>query len=217
MRGLLQKDLYVMLGQGRTYLVLVAFYLVLTLVGAFDASFFSGFIVLVMTMLPMSTFTYDDLARWPKFAAATPAGRRGVVQGKYLFALCTLAASVVALLVMDLVYCAVRGGFSQLPDILVAGAACAVVGLFMDLILIPILFKFGSEKGRFVMMAVWVVIFLLFFGALNLLAERPGGLSSLPVPRWLLASAPVIALGVLAVAAVLSYSASLRIFSKKEL
>ena len=217
MRGLLQKDLYVMLGQGRTYLVLVAFYLVLTLVGAFDASFFSGFIVLVMTMLPMSTFTYDDMARWPKFAAATPAGRRGVVQGKYLFALCTLAASVVALLVMDLVYCAGRGGFSQLPDILVAGAACAVVGLFMDLILIPILFKFGSEKGRFVMMAVWVVIFLLFFGALTLLAERPGGLSSLPVPRWLLASAPIIALGVLAVAAVLSYSASLRIFSKKEL
>lgn len=115
MRGLLQKDLYVMLGQGRTYLVLVAFYLVLTLVGAFDASFFSGFIVLVMTMLPMSTFTYDDLARWPKFAAATPAGRRGVVQGKYLFALCTLAASVVALL--SWTWCTARcgAGFPSSP------------------------------------------------------------------------------------------------------
>lgn len=217
MRGLLQKDLYVMMGQSRTYLVLVLFYLILTLVGTFNASFFSGFIVLVMTMLPMSTFTYDDLARWPKFAASTPAGRRGVVQGKYLFALCTLAAAAVMLLVMDLLYCVVRGGFSQLPDMLVAGAACAVVGLFMDLILIPILFKFGAEKGRFVMMAVWVVVFLVFFGALNLLAERPGGLSSLPIPGWLAASAPVIALGALAVAVVLSYSASLRIFAKKEL
>lgn len=217
MKGLLLKDLYVMKGQSRTYLVLVVFYLALTLVGTFDASFFSGFIVLVMTMLPMSTFTYDDLARWPKFAAATPAGRRGVVQGKYLFALCTMGASLVVLLGMDLLWCLVRGQFGKLPDLLLAGGTCAVMGLFMNLILIPVLFKFGSEKGRFVMMAVWIAVFLLFFGALNLIADRPGGLAALPIPPWLVASLPVIALGVLAVAAVLSYSSSLRIFAKKEL
>lgn len=38
--------------------------------------------VLIGMMLPMSTFAYDDLARWNKYAAATPAGRRGIVAGQ---------------------------------------------------------------------------------------------------------------------------------------
>lgn len=217
MKGLLLKDLYVMKGQGRTYLVLLGFYFLLTLLGAFDAAIISSMSVLVVTMVPMSTFSYDDMARWPKFAAATPAGRRGVVRGKYLFSLCTLGLAVAALLVMDVVLCLARGQFDKLPDLLLGGASSCLMGLFLNLILIPVLFKFGSEKGRFVIMAVWVAVFLLFFGSIKLFAERPGGLAALPVPQWLVASLPVIALGLVAVAAVLSYSASLRIFAKKEL
>ena len=45
-------------------------------------------VALIGLFLPMSSIGYDDQARWEKFAVATPAGRRGVVAGKYLLPFC---------------------------------------------------------------------------------------------------------------------------------
>ena len=95
MFGFVCKDFLVGRKNSLYYFGFLVIYGVLSAAGVFPYSVLSGMVALVGLMLPMSSFAYDDQARWEKFAAATPAGRRGVVQGKYLFALlCTAAAAV---------------------------------------------------------------------------------------------------------------------------
>lgn len=42
----------------------------------------------------INTFAYDEQSGWEKLAAATPAGRRGVVGAKYLFTVLLLAVGL---------------------------------------------------------------------------------------------------------------------------
>ena len=95
MFGFVCKDFLVGRKNILYYFGFLVIYGVLSAMGVFPYSVLAGLVALVGLMLPMSSFAYDDQARWEKFAAATPAGRRGVVGGKYLFALlCTAGASV---------------------------------------------------------------------------------------------------------------------------
>ena len=103
MIGFVYKDFLILRRQILYYLFFFGLYAVLAAIGAFPAMILSVMLTMTGMMLPMSSFSYDDLARWDRYAAATPAGRQGVVAGKYLFALgCILgSAAVVVLLQSD--------------------------------------------------------------------------------------------------------------------
>ena len=66
---------------------MLGLYLTLTAAGVLDASFLCGLAVLYGTLLPTTCFSYDEAVHWERYAAATPSGRRGTVDGKYLLAL----------------------------------------------------------------------------------------------------------------------------------
>ena len=76
---------------------------------------------------PDETARAAALAHWDKFAAATPAGRRGVVTGRYVFFLLTLAASAVVLAVGAALLA--RGFYKRRMPSKIAGAVLAVTGL----------------------------------------------------------------------------------------
>ena len=95
MAGLLYKDWLLLRRQLWYYALLLGLYLALTAAGVLDASFLCGLAVLYGTLLPTTCFSYDEAVHWERYAAATPAGRRGTVDGKYLLAL-LLAAPALA-------------------------------------------------------------------------------------------------------------------------
>lgn len=214
MKGLILKDVYLIKTQSKFLLVFGLIYGGLCLSGTMEPSFVSGLALMLTVSLSISTFSYDDLAHWEKYAAATPAGRRGVVQEKYLFTLIMVLAITAVTAIFNVVYSAVRRDFAQLPANLVATALCVVMGLLIATVLLPLLFKFGAEKSRMMIIlgtaAVAVIIFALF-------GLEQAGLLPKSVPGWVVASLPVIALGIVAVAFLFSYSISLKIYAKKEL
>jgi hypothetical protein len=168
-----------------------------------------GFVCLFCMMLPVSSFAYDEAARWDKYAAAFPAGRRGVVAAKYLLVLCSGALGLALTAVLSLPLQILRRG--DLGEMLLTGAICVSVGLLMNSILLPMLFKLGAERGRVLMMAVYGVIFLAIVAGAKFLGED-----------WRLAPPPLlpIAAGLVvctALAVTASYRLSLNIFEKKEL
>ena len=199
MTGLIYKDFLALKGHLTTYLVFFLVYGGLCLSGVFTASVLCGMVVLMSLITPMTTVTSDDVSRWNRFAIATPACRRGVVTGKYLFTLLVTLASTVFV--------------SLLLVLLLSALACAGIALIMNAVALPLLLKFGAEKARMVSMALFLLVFA-GFALLGLAADR--GLALPAPPAWVLTALP----GLLAILAVggfaLSYCIAQAIYARKE-
>lgn len=215
MFGFVIKDFYVMRKNVTYYFGFLIIYGFLAAVGVFPYSILAGIVTLVGLMLPMSSFAFDDQAKWEKFAAATPAGRRGVVGGKYLFALLgTLVSTVLVgaiLTVMGLVGTVETQAWWE--PLAVVGA-CACVTLLLNSVFLPFLLKFGAEKAR----VLGLLVFAVVFGGMALLAflvER--GFTIPEIPPIAVTLIPVLLAALTAAALGISYGISLRIYGKKEL
>ena len=197
MTGLIYKDFLALKGHLTTYLVFFLVYGGLCLSGVFTASVLCGMVV----------------SRWNRFAIATPACRRGVVTGKYLFTLLVTLASTVFVSLL-LVVLALAGGLEEpLSELLLSALACAGIALIMNAVALPLLLKFGAEKARMVSMALFLLVFA-GFALLGLAADR--GLALPAPPAWVLTALP----GLLAILAVggfaLSYCIAQAIYARKE-
>lgn len=212
MNGLLRKDLLLLKASGKTYLFLVLFYAVFSFVGT--STMFSCMTTLILLILPLSSFSTDELARWDKFAAALPGGRRAVVKSKYQLLFLTLAGTLVLSFLVDLlVYFFGRDQSASFFELLATALACAAVGLVLNCLLYPLLFKYGSQKARIYLalaigvIAVLAIGFVLFqFGGVRLDVPQGG------FPVVIAVSAVIL----LAAAVVISYGISRRIYDKKE-
>ena len=91
MWGLAYKDLLLMRRSLWYYAFLLVIFTAFVLTGSLDAYILSGMAMLFSYMVPLSSFSLDEAARWGEFAAATPACLRGIVDGKYLCSLLTAA------------------------------------------------------------------------------------------------------------------------------
>lgn len=212
MTGLIYKDLLTLKKQLGTYLVFFIIYGGFCAAGIFDTAILGGLVTLTGMIVPMSSVAADDATRWNRYAVATPAGRRGVVTGKYLFTLLMLAGSfaVVSLLLVLLSLAGV--GESTLPDLILVTALCTALGLLLDAVVLPLLLKFGSERARVISMTLFVAI----FGGSVLLGGLLGKGRLPALPGWLTSALP----GLLAILAVggfaLSYCIAQGIYAKKE-
>lgn len=213
MIGMVYKDFLVLRKQLSYYLVFFIVYTALVVAGVFDASILSALVVLMGMMLPMSAVGFDDQAHWEKYAVSTPAGRRGVVAGKYLFCIISILVTAGAVLVLTLLIS--LAGFipGTLLDFCVSLLACAGITLVLDAIILPLLLKFGAEKSRVITMLIFVVVFGGSM-ALGLLSDESVSLPS--PPAWLLSALPV-ALALVSVGGFLiSYFVACGIYEKKE-
>ena len=213
MTGLLYKDFLALKGHLSTYVVFFVIYGGLCIAGVFSPSVLGGMVVLISIITPMTTVTSDDISRWNRFAIATPACRRGVVAGKYLFTLLMvlLSTAVVSLLMVAL---SPTGRLdAPLGEVLLAVLACGGIALLMNAVVLPLLLKFGAEKARMVSMA----LFLAVFGGFALVGLAAGNGFTLPAPpAWLMAALPGL-LALLAVGGfVLSYFIAQAVYAKKE-
>ena len=214
MTGLIYKDFLALKGHLSTYVVFFVIYGGLCIAGVFSPSVLAGMVVLISIITPMTTVTSDDISRWNRFAVASPACRRGVVAGKYLFTLLMVLLSAVLVAVL-LVVLALAGGLGDgsLAEYLLATLACGGIALLMNAVVLPLLLKFGAEKARMISMA----LFLVVFGGFALLGLAAGSGVTLPVPpAWVVAAIPGL-LAILSVGGfVLSYFIAQAVYAKQE-
>lgn len=213
MKGLIWKDLYVMKSMGRSYLAMFGVFGVMSLMGIYDGlSFVSFLVVMMLIMMPINTFAYDEQAKWDNFAVASPAGKKGVVGGKYLFTalLLVLALALCCGLQAGMYFFNVHGT-DTLPEMLGAAVVTVSGGAVLDAILLPLIFKFGTQKSRIFLM---ITVGLGVAGAVILLGIVAG--SEVDLGRMAVTTiglGPIVAVGMM----VISYFISLGIYEKKEL
>lgn len=211
MRGLLLHDLAVMKRQGRTYLVFLLFFFFLGFVSG-NIEFFGSFLMIYSVSFGTAVFSYHEQCNWDTYANTLPVSRKQIVGSFYLLnGLFLLTGGCIGLAANLFL---VLKGEMLLAEGLVMTGAVFTVGILMSALDIPLLLKFGSERGRMIMMSGYAVVFIVFIAAGKWLAGREFSLSGVTdgdVYRFAGA-----ALAAAAVLLFFSYRCSFGIYRKKE-
>ena len=149
MKGLLVKDISLLLQQKKFLIVLLLMSIVLNFNS--DGSFVVGYLTFVCSFFVINSIAYDEYENGYRFLFTLPVSRNSYVRAKYVFAvlLCALAWMVGCLISITF-YLAKSQAVNVQEEI---GEACVILLLILIFlaVMLPIQFKFGSEKGKIVM------------------------------------------------------------------
>ena len=208
MKGLLLKDLFVVSEFVRV-LTLMAIVFIASMMAIDGFSVIVAMISLLVVSLVISSFSYDDLAHWDSFAATLPVSRRKLVASKYLFLLLLGVLAVVFNGLVSVLFAALQPGVS-LAEQFVTGILISMAACIIDFVLIPLIYKYGAEKSRMMMMVI-VIIFGITYGGAALLKMLNIGTDWITLPILIggLAAAFLASL-------LISWICSVKIVEKKE-
>lgn len=210
MKGLILKDLLNMKSSLKMFTLMVVIYAVVFIPQG-NSSFMAGFTILISTILIVTTMAYDDTAKWDKYALTMPLTRKDIVLSKYLVMICFSVIGAVVGVVFTLVAGIFQKNLDVLATLLQVGIILSVALIFGSLLL-PLMYKFGVEKARLIM----ILCALLPTGVIILLSQFFKN-SATPVISEELLLGILYATPVIAIAAlVLSFLASVHIYKKKE-
>ena len=150
MKGLLVKDFLLMIKSKKVIL----FMLFIGIIGGInDISFATGYILMVLAILSLSTISYDEANHGLKTLFTLPISKSDYVKEKYLFSLIITGIGFALVAILN---CFSKSGFME-TFIIVSTA------LFLLAISLPFQLKEGNEKGR-------IVLFVVVFGCTFLFA-----------------------------------------------
>lgn len=202
MSALLLKDFYVMWKQTRVLLILILVF------SCLPGAFYPTFAVVYAAILPYTAMAYDERSKWGQLAAMLPYADRNIVLSKYLFGCLAIAVtagiSMVIQTGLTLVWNQAADNLSPLSTIpLAMGVGVCVLALTL-----PLMFRFGVEKGRLVM---FLLIFLVCGGTgaiTSITSDIPDGGS------YLALALPGVAVAAIVLTAI-SIPLSLRMYRRK--
>lgn len=154
MKGILIKDGIVLKSQAKSFIFVYAVWGVMAVMYK-NFYFLSGFICILSLMVPLNTIAYDEKAGWDKYALTMPVSRKNMVIGKYVVG---IISGAMAMLLSIAAALFVR---EKILEVLISCAAVFAVSVMMISVVLPIIFKFGVEKGRLVFMGVSVIFALI--------------------------------------------------------
>lgn len=153
MKGLILKDILNFKNQqGKTFLLLTAIYFIIAL-QMHSSSYFAGVWMIIGVSLPISSIAYDEKAKWDKYALTMPVTRKDIVTEKYLLAaLCVVTGNIISLPIT-----AVIDKGLDMESLLVCGLMIGI-GFLFNAVILPFVFRFGSENARTIMIIVMIAI-----------------------------------------------------------
>lgn len=163
MIGMIKKDLYMIKNNYKSILIALAIYIFYSIEFDMDMSFFLPFMGL---MICISTISYDDYNNWHTYATSLPQGKINVIKSKYITTIgITLLLTIISIL-LSFIIGSVKGTLNIDESLAtIMGELFAII--FMLSLIFPILFKYGSEKGRIAM----IIIGLGMFGLIILISK----------------------------------------------
>ncbi len=213
MKGLLAKDLALMMQRGRVFIFLLVWGIVIALV--MDSNTYSiGWIVMVATISSISTISYDEYDNCMPFLMSLPVTRREYAIEKYVFSAAAGVISWVLAVMIGTIACVLKGSLLPTGQDFLGMLAYMPVILLIISVMIPPQLKWGPEKGRTVMMVAFGVAAVVIF-----LVERYAGGVEGAMKAMDSLSLPGVFLGIAAVCialTALSIWLSIRIMEKKE-
>lgn len=151
MKGMLYKNFATMKRVALLYLAVIVFF------AAFNGESGAVFAMCYSIMLPVTMISYDERARFDRLMMALPLRTIDCVLDKYLVSYGCMALVCLVCLVRAVIL----GSWLALPQMLLPGL---IVCLLFTSVTLPLVFRFGVEKGRAVYMLSMIVQALILAG-----------------------------------------------------
>ena len=215
MTGLIMKDILVMRKTLTSYLFIMVLYAVMALLDIFNFGFLITFVQVMLMVLPITAFAYDEQAKWDRYAMSLPLGRSKVVGARYLFvlvlALCTFSLALFGIAIIYLLQ------QEDLVEMLLTLMVSASIGLLVPAIILPLNYKLGAERARpYLYTVIFIpVIVVVLLSKLDLLDLSALNAVEALSPAFIIGGAALLPLVGLA-ALVISYLISCRVAAGKE-
>ena len=204
MKGLIIKDLMNLKRQARILIIFVAFYVILAMTTK-NSSVFGIVVAVICAILPVTALSFDERAKWDKYALSMPVSRRDIVMGKYMLGLLLTGAALIINLIFNLL---LEHG-TPLGEILLTCVEYSAAGIIILSLILPFMFLFGVEKGRLIMMLILFVPAGLIILLSTLNVPMPGK-DALSLLLWIVPFAAIVLFCA-------SLMISLKAFKRKEL
>lgn len=213
--SLVKKDLYTLGKSARSLVIFLLIYSAVLLIMG-NLSLLPSVATVICAMLPLSSFSYDDFAKWNNYALTMPVSRNLLALSKYILLLAVVfASSVLSILFWVLSHIPIGGTADviSLTELLASWEAAAVTILLAHSLTFPLVIRHGTERGRTVFFTLCLCAALLIvLGEKYLDTGIAASIDLESALKTFLTVAPFIAALIL----FLSYRVSAAILEKKE-
>lgn len=210
MKGLLLKDWYLARTHCRAFLLIL---FVFAIVSAYSENnvFPVLYPIILSSILPVTLVSYDERSKWQFYADTMPYKRRDMVSVKYLVMLICLLFTTLIMGAVSAVKLLMERNL-ELPEITAFMGTALMLGILPASLMLPVIFKFGVERGRIAYYAALGVVFACVFGFTYVSRNtEPAELLTDTSPfRFALPVAALLILGV-------SWLLSVKFYEKREL
>lgn len=161
--ALLKKDLY-NLSSYKTSLIIILILVPIFCISISDIQFIIPALTMMLGMIAISTFSYDDMSKANKYINAMPCTKKEVVRGKYILAIMGIflggaIGTIVTIIVGNIINIVNPSSDVALNcQEIIINAITWMTGLFIiQSIQIPLIYKYGAEKSRIVMIMLMIL------------------------------------------------------------
>lgn len=157
MKGLLLKDIYVVMRQAKMFLVILVLFSVIPGLSAVG--------LIYGAMLPITALAYDERAKWDTLSSMMPYSKRNIVISKYVLGYIGIAVAGIIAAVANPVVAIFKNTAVSVDDY-VELAIIVAIATFVLAVNMPLMFRFGVEKGRiaFLLLNGLAVAVAMIFG-----------------------------------------------------
>lgn len=162
MKGLLIKDLRLMLIQKRFFLMMVIIAIGM-MFSMNNSSFIFGYLTFVCSLFSISSISYDEFDNGYAFLFTLPITRKEYILEKYVFGFIVSLISWVISIIIAFSYEIIKNNMFSYIDILESAVGLLLINFIILSLLIPMKIKYGSEKGNIAQMILFGGIFIVGF------------------------------------------------------
>lgn len=217
LKGLIIKDLRNI----KSYKSTILFFLVLSCITSFlqdnTISFISVFITICFGMMATASFSYDHLANADRYLLTLPVTRKDMVKARYLYIILMTVLGALIGSALSIIFQFVKtGDMGKILDYLSVSLGSVFGIMILQMFQVPILYKFGAEKGRLIQMVMIILVMFTVSGVTAFLIKiSPFSLQNFEnmLKQYGLALIGIVVI----ILYFVSYKISIRIFEKKEI
>lgn len=154
MLGSLKRDLLVISKDFKIYAPVFLFIVILT---GFDINKTSLMINFYLVMMLAGVLSYDEKSNYLGYSISFPNGRENYITSKYVSKIILMVISLIINILIAFISIKILDNSQSIDSIIEIIIIGSSAGIIMFSLLMPLLIKLGSDKGR-------IIIFVLLFG-----------------------------------------------------